>query len=113
MADLKNIDAEALTKTIEKAGEDAEASLRYAVKAALETVREAAAALGGMPKSTSDLLTQAQVCFVREFTVHATRVRAEVSFGGDGSYRMSDQEDPAIPAGRYRAIFVLLPLDRK
>src|SRR5258706_15225169 len=68
MAELKSLNREFLEKQVTDAAALAEEDLKRATREALDAVREAAAALAEMPKSTSDLIGVATAMYVKETT---------------------------------------------
>jgi len=120
MADLKNVDTKALEKTIREAEERSVSAVRNVAREALECVQEASAAMAQMPRSTSELLTNADVFLVREVDVPAynteTEVYADVRFSHGNGFSMTgygEMARPVVKPGRYRVMFVMVALDGK
>jgi hypothetical protein len=122
MADLKNIDADVLTQTIRKAAEESKAEIDRRVQAALTEVEETARAWTSLPPTISDLIATAEVVLVRElgpsdvapYRTEANQMNVLLQFDGANGQSMCEWERrPHIKPGRYRAIFVLLPIGEK
>lgn len=118
MADMKTLDAKKITERFAEKADELQHDLQRAARNAIDEVRLVAATLKELPPSSSELLTQAVVARVGEFdmkengatpgtgTVRVGQVRFD-PWGGsilDG--------DSVIPAGKYRALFFLVPVKR-
>ena len=121
MADIKNIDADVLTQSIRQAAEEAKSEIDRRAARAIADVEETSRALTSMPTTTSDLIATAEVVLVREFAAgqlnpygHDRQMNVMLATDGNNHHSMCEWDRrPNVRNGRYRAIFVLLPLGPK
>jgi hypothetical protein len=121
MADIKNIDADVLTQSIRHAAEEAKSEIDRLAARAIADVEQTSRALTSLPTTTSDLIATADVVLVREFSEgelnpygHDRQINVVLATDGNNHYPMCEWDRrPNVRNGRYRAIFVLLPLGPK
>ncbi|MGH9463907.1 MAG: hypothetical protein ACRD1X_22115 [Vicinamibacteria bacterium] len=118
MPNLK-IDVDALKKMVRSEGEQSQERLKNVIARCVAELQEAASAAAAMPPSAVDLVATAEVCLVAEVDTsriggQQRRMQVEIHLDGNrlqmASYEYERQ--PVIPEGRYRAIFVLVPIER-
>lgn len=120
MPNLK-IDVEALKKTIRSEAERAIERLEMMAKGCIDEVQQAASASKAMPASASDLIASAEVCLVADvntgqFPPRERRLQVTIDLEGGNSLQMASydyERRPMIAEGRYRAIFVLIPIETR
>jgi hypothetical protein len=121
VADLKNTGAEKLVQEILEEKDRYISSLNRAAAEAIESVRQSAEALTAMPKTTTDLLATAEICLVKEldlrqFSLEEKTISVHIDLGyGQGVFMTEGNHEhrPKVSPRRYRALFVLIPLEDK
>ena len=114
------IDVDSLTKAIRDEGTNAKERLESLVKGCVEEIRQAATAVKALPPSAGYLVATAELCRVAEIDTahsHSIELRPQVTIDFGGGYAMpmaswDHDRRTQIPHGRYRAIFVLLPIEK-
>ena len=121
MADLKNIDADALVARLAAYAIELKQRLSHEADTIAADLDVAARALAAMPNSASDLIMQSDYVLVGEMCVSSghyhpgsTLVRAQINVGfNSGELRLEStplSRDREQPAKQYRVIVALLPL---
>lgn len=112
MANLK-LDQELLIHQIGKEGDQAIAGIRRAVADARDEVAEIGAIIPDLAgRSATDLMMKARVAIGKdiEFKQENQRPQVRIEINGYGGYSFYQTVDDTIPAGRYRALFFLVPI---
>lgn len=114
MTDLKNApDEAAMRARLEQAAEHAVETLRRTATDLCEEIAQASRALAAMPMRSTELLAAAAWAASAEIDIGATHyMHATVNAQGT-PYQIGPNHEirPSLPAGRYRALVFLVPLD--
>ncbi len=117
MTDLKNVDEAALRARLSEATGHALVTVQRAATDACEQVALAARALAALPKHSNELLTTAKWVGAAEVDVRfdARWVTGFIGFDGQGDFRIGPDGEmrPPFPAGKYRALLFLVPIEEK
>lgn len=111
MPNLKaNLDEE--LALLSRCGDEIKEKLESMVDAAKQRLREGAAAVADLPAATAtDLMLKSEVAQSVEIVFeYAGEVNCLVDFVGRGYGKRMTENGQRVPAGKYRALFFLIPI---
>lgn len=119
MANIK-IDVDTLMKVLRDEAKLSKERLENIVKHCTEELNQAASAVQTIPPTAVDLIATSEACLVADVDTrqhsssHDLRLQVTIDLDAGRTTQMATYEyRPRVPQGRYRAIFVLVPIEKR